>query len=587
MEPPNIKTQYSANDFCVHFAQNSQNIMWFLGAGASRSARIITAWDIICELKCQLYCLKEGNDLSHYKDYTSPVVRAEVQNYFSSQEGFPAEGSIEEYSFYFEQRFKGNKEAQRKYIESIVKHADVTSSYGLKFLALLLKERHANIAWTTNFDSVIEDAFSKVDGNPSDLRVAHLEGASLALQAINDRNFPLYVKLHGDFRYDALKNTTDELKSQNQDFSKALETACNQFGLAIVGYSGRDESVMDAFNKALEGSNPFPQGLFWFSRFGTKPLASVETLIKKAREKGVNAQLVEVGTFDELMIKLKKQFTKISPELARQYLDRRFEPPKIELPSRGTNYPLIKTNAISILNFPRNCYTSEQGKIKNQKELNSFCKESNSEITAVLREGKILSLAQEQTVKTLLGANTQPLLLTEDLTASPQDYIVQSLLRDALGKGFCVDSPLRISFKNRNLFIRPDCEQTSNQTFSNLKKAIGNTLYGRVPNTGIDWYEAVQIKIDHKLSQLWLLLTPDIYLATGNPHRENFDAEMETAREFKKNRTKMRRNYDVARLLNIWMNILIPSNGKIPLFSDGESDVCFELERHFASSGRQ
>lgn len=191
MEPPDMETQYSANDFCVHFAQNSQNIMWFLGAGASRSARIITAWDIICELKCQLYCLKEGNDLAQYKDYTSPVVRAEVQSYFSSQEGFPAEGSIEEYSFYFEQSFKGNKEAQRKYIDAIVKHANVTSSYGLKFLALMLKEGHANIAWTTNFDSVIEDAFSKVEGNPSDLRVAHLEGASLALQAINDRNFPL------------------------------------------------------------------------------------------------------------------------------------------------------------------------------------------------------------------------------------------------------------------------------------------------------------------------------------------------------------------------------------------------------------
>jgi hypothetical protein len=62
------------------------------------------------------------------------------------------------------------------------------------------------------------------------------------------------VKLHGDYRYDKLQNTEEELKSLDDELRKYLLQICKENGLIVVGYSGRDESVMSSLERvASEG----------------------------------------------------------------------------------------------------------------------------------------------------------------------------------------------------------------------------------------------------------------------------------------------------------------------------------------------
>ena len=64
---------------------------------------------------------------------------------------------------------------------------------------------------------------------------------------------------------------------------------------------------MSMLKSAMEQNNAFPHGIFW-----TVPqISSVETpvveLIDKAKSKGINAHIIETGTFDIMLSRIWKQ----------------------------------------------------------------------------------------------------------------------------------------------------------------------------------------------------------------------------------------------------------------------------------------
>ena len=199
----------------------------------------MTASDIIWDLKKRYYCREENQELDR-QDIQNQAVRERIQSFMASR-GFPAEGADGEYATYFEKIFSSDKERQRKYLKAALSEDKVTLSVGNRVLAALMSEERARAVFTTNFDTVVERAFAEVRRS---LAAYHLEGSASAVQAINNEEFPLYVKLHGDFRYDNLKNLAADLATQNEDLARCLTIAGSRFGFVVTGYSGRDASVM-------------------------------------------------------------------------------------------------------------------------------------------------------------------------------------------------------------------------------------------------------------------------------------------------------------------------------------------------------
>src|SRR3546814_855480 len=189
--------------------------------------------------------------------------------------------------------------------------SDVCSSdllaYGHLALAAMLKAGHNNLIWTTNFDHLLADASAKTFGTTRNLTVVGLDGTSLAGQQIASQSWPIEVKLHGDFRSQHLKNTAAELRHQDAQLSAQLAENCGRYGLIVAGYSGRDESVMAVFDEALAAPTPFPNGFFWLHRGADPPLPQVTDLLARAVGAGVEAALVRIDSFDEIMSDLVRQ----------------------------------------------------------------------------------------------------------------------------------------------------------------------------------------------------------------------------------------------------------------------------------------
>ncbi|HMT20910.1 MAG TPA: hypothetical protein PKE20_06620, partial [Promineifilum sp.] len=96
-----------------------------------------------------------------------------------------------------------------------------------------------------------------------------------------------------------------------------LIDSCSRWGLVVAGYSGRDESVMDTLEAALERDASFPAGLFWLHRGEDPPLLRVQRLLAAAARKEIDCGLVPIENFDETL----RDLMRLVPDLDTTVLD--------------------------------------------------------------------------------------------------------------------------------------------------------------------------------------------------------------------------------------------------------------------------
>ena len=109
----------------------------------------------------------------------------------------------------------------------------------------------AEIGWirvfgTTNFDGLSLKVAHQYNLIPVEVT---LESQERIHRGDVDREL-LCVALHGDYKYGALKNTATELDAQSDVLIKALQYELAKRNLIVIGYSGRDKSLMEALKKA-------------------------------------------------------------------------------------------------------------------------------------------------------------------------------------------------------------------------------------------------------------------------------------------------------------------------------------------------
>src|ERR1700733_10111550 len=239
--------EIGADDFARRLSLRAPNLMWQLGAGTSASAGIPTAGDMIWEFKQTLFVSQRRTSLNVVADLSSQAIRARLQAHIDSSGKLPPAGAPDEYAALFEAVYPAEAD-RRTYLDA--KIAGAKPSYGHIALATLMRAELARLAWTTNFDPLVADACAKVYDGTGYLTTVALEAPDLARQCIDAGRWPVEVKLHGDFRSRRLKNTSDELRLQDERLRQIMIDCCRRFGLVVVGYSGRDGSVMDTLEEA-------------------------------------------------------------------------------------------------------------------------------------------------------------------------------------------------------------------------------------------------------------------------------------------------------------------------------------------------
>lgn len=113
----------------------------------------------------------------------------------------------------------------------------------------------------------------------------------------------LYIALHGDYKYSTLKNTAKELDSQHEEFVAAMRRYFVDKSLIVLGYSGRDLSLMDAINQAFTDKGA---GRLYWCGYGKNAAPEVQKLIQNIRNVGRTAYYIDTNGFDNVMLSLMK-----------------------------------------------------------------------------------------------------------------------------------------------------------------------------------------------------------------------------------------------------------------------------------------
>jgi len=121
-----------------------------------------------------------------------------------------------------------------------------------------------------------------------------------ALRPQNDDEVRL-VSLHGDFRYDELKNTSDELREQDASLREEFLHELKDYDLVVIGYSGRDKSLMDVLSAAYTSNGSCR--LYWCG-FGDEPSEEVAELISSIEPSRQSAFYVATTGFDDVISRL-------------------------------------------------------------------------------------------------------------------------------------------------------------------------------------------------------------------------------------------------------------------------------------------
>lgn len=268
---------------------------FFLGAGASITSGMPSAQMCIWEWKREIFLTNNLGLQAQFSELSLGSVRHRIQRWLDRQGIYPAEGAPEEYGVYIEACYP-IPESRRAYFQEKVRNAKPHTGYQL--FTSLASYRLIKSVWTTNFDQLTSRSLASSNITPIEVG---LDSTHRIVRGVKAGEL-LTVSLHGDYRYDHLKNTDQELQAQEKALEAALVQELKDSPVIVCGYSGRDASIMDAFFKGMEERR---QGsLYWCVQDVAGVPARVWQLISHARSQGRTAYLVPTQGFDDLMVRL-------------------------------------------------------------------------------------------------------------------------------------------------------------------------------------------------------------------------------------------------------------------------------------------
>lgn len=542
----------AADDFARRFSMRP-GLMWLLGAGTSAAAGIPTAGDMIWEFKQQLYVSQRRVSLKSVGDLASSAVRHALQSFIDSLDRFPAPGAPDEYAALFEAVYPSEVD-RRTYIAA--KIAGGKPSYGHIALATLMRAGHARLAWTTNFDPLIADACAKVYDGTGYLTTVSLDAPGLGREVINGERWPAEVKLHGDFRSRRLKNTTDELRKQDAVLRDGLVSMCSRAGLVIAGYSGRDDSIMDTLEAALEQNAPFPGGLFWLHRAHMAPLPRVVGFLERAAAKAVDGGLVEIENFDETL----RDLIRLTPEINTSALDAFTEARSVvsaaPQPSGRAEFPVIRFNALEVESIPSVCrrLTCDIG---GHAEIKEAIESAGVKILATRIRAGVLAFGADGDVRKVFdpfGIKEFDLYPIE-IRRLRYESQEQGLLRQALSLALARAHGLKRMRRRSADLLYPSAP--SNDEWADLRGLVG-LIGGQVPDhPEIQWHEGISLRLDWGDDRLWLLVEPRMIMIGVN------DTNKAAATDFSRERTVRRYNKQLNSLISFWTALLSAGGSEV------------------------
>ena len=403
----------------------------FVGAGASISSGLPSAQMCIWEWKRSIFLTNNPGLEDQFAELSLSGIRRQIQQWLDGQGCFPPNGGPDEYGFFIQQCFP-IAEDRRAYFQDKVRNS--RPHVGYQLLCHLADTGLIRSVWSTNFDGLTARAAASFSLTPLEVGI----DSQQRLTRPPAQGELLCISLHGDYRYDALKNTPEELQTQEAALRRALIEETRTTSLIVAGYSGHDRSIMDALYAAYteQGTGV----LFWCGFSDGDTPEHVAALIRHARDHGRQAYYVPTLGFDDLMTRLALHCLHGEQREAARHCIAALAPADLlhrepfQVP-RLTNATLIKSNAFEIecpaevLQFDLKVWPTER--------VWASLREAAGErpLVAVPFLRKVLAFGTIEDIRDAFGGNIKGSIERTPIAAKDlryEDGAVVSLMRQAL-----------------------------------------------------------------------------------------------------------------------------------------------------------
>lgn len=581
----------TASQFATAFDLRPNLVAWFLGAGASAASGIPTGYAMIRDFKAQIFC-RETNLSRREVDTADPIWIDRIDAFFRRSALLPPDGDPTEYAAAFEAVYPQPRH-RRQYIDDSISKG--TPCFGHKVLGSLMASGKVDCVFTTNFDPLIEEAALSanailpvaVQNRPT---VAAIDSADRAMRCLNESDWPLVAKLHGDYQSIAIKNTGSELEKQDMRMRHVLVETGQRFGMFFVGYSGRDASIMEALTDVLNTPAPFPNGLYWLTSSASRLLPAVSEFLDRAQVAGVDVAIVECATFDELAADLIK-----TTDLPQPLLDRVMEgrpTPRlvpVQLPTAEARaFPVLRYSALLIEKMPRTARRLKLAQHTTSPAVRELFRENKVRATVAAQGRELAVFGRDQEIVDALA----PLgaALDGEIELNPvTDSWTMGLLYDALVRSLARRLPLIPRYKRSGHSVviaspregdDPERVRQNSQMLANLRNAYKSDLFGVVPDLGFPFQEGIFLKLDLVDGRWWCGFEPYTFVhvprpeepqdgdpersesSTADPMGTRPERHGDPAGDWRRERWAQRYNRNWAAIIDAWARLLTSATGR-------------------------
>ncbi len=584
-------TLHDLTDLATVWASQKQRFAWFLGAGVSASAGVPLASSIRDKLLVDRYAAEHGLVRQHV-DAADPAFIDRVHGYYDGKNGMPPIGSDSDYSAAFELCLP---DAAARKAELIAAIGRARPGFGQRVFGGLIVSGACDLAITTNFDRLIEQGVQEAQRTGTDagsdqgreLNVAGLDSQLRAVTARQEREWPLVVKLHGDFREKRLMNTDAELQQQDATLRQFVVDVSREFGLIVSGYSGRDQSVMEMLNETATIPEAWPFGVWWCIRPGSSLPSAVTDFLKLAAASGVATHVVVAKSFDETMTALSRQVT--VDAAMRAYFDSLHPKPRTipaALPAPTRHWPVLRFNALPILDATATVARVTVGTEWTRRHVHRALRPRSEWPVVVSGPGEILCLADPQQAMSALTTYAAGMRLPPpegatlqqcDLIASGAPFHHRKLLIQLFAHALQQTRPVWVTSDRRGnvdvvVSVANDRDRREYQPMRrSLREAYEADLYGYLePKYGKSWdgrdrqwAEKVELTFDVRGGRSWLLFTPFTWLSPLPRPDETAPAEeqIDPANPWRAELWAQRRfNERWAAIIKAWTELIAPTS---------------------------
>lgn len=468
----------------------SRPMSLLLGAGASISSGMPSAERCIWEWKQDIFGTNNPTLRELVGEISLPASKKRIQNWLDGRGGYPAQGAETEYSFYAEACYPTARD-RRGFFERYVKAA--RPFLGYKLLPLLVRNDVIQSVWTTNFDGLPARGCAAVNVQCVEIGM----DTQHRVLAPASRGSLRLISLHGDYRYDELKNTEAELQEQETQLRNALMQDVREHDLLVVGYSGRDQSLMKALHEAYSEDQA---GRLYWCGMQELPGKEISELLATAQAKGHEAFYVPMQGFDDLVERLALRILRNEDlEVAKTILSE--DRPASSITARfsvgqGALTSLVKSNAYPLM-VPSEVLKADlrfpEGQRPKQWLRQAMTGQQGAWI-ATPNGGLFLATAtdiRQGVGNALIGVPVAVRIAPDDIAADPQLF---ALMRIGLVRS--VAQTLGLDQNGRTIWEKKSYEN---------KKIVQGTFA---------LHKALSFRLVRLKSQLYALLTPEIVAKT-------------------------------------------------------------------------